>query len=99
MTLLPQQVPYSQMLTKWASIINPLLKNPASNPSILKEVSLVTGNNVVNHKLGQKLQGWYITRMRDVYSQVYDTQDTNQTPALTLNLHASSDVVVDIAVF
>jgi len=99
MILLPQKLDYQQMLTKWASIINPLLSNPAANPTILKNVQLVNGNNVVNHLLGQPLQGWKIRRMRSNFAEIYDTQDSNQTPSLTLNLHSSANVVVDIEVY
>ena len=99
MQLLPQQVTFPQLITKWASIINPILSNPASNPSILNNVKLIAGNNSVPHKLGTKLQGWYITRMQGNYSQIYDTQNSNPYPALNINLNSSAAVTVDILVF
>lgn len=85
--------------TKWASQLNPLLSNPISNGILLKSVILATGANVVNHKLGRKPQGWIITRYNGGTANLYDTQDNNQTPALTLNLTSSSAVSVDIYVF
>lgn len=99
MTLLPQQLTYAQLQTKWASIINPLLKNPATSPLLLKNIVLTTGANSVNHKLGQNLQGWYPVRFHGNFAQLFDTQDTNQTPDLTLNLNASTGVTVDLLVF
>ncbi len=98
MTKLPQRLPIMQMQQQWASIIDPILSNPTNNSSVLKNISLVLGANVVPHKLGQPLQGWIITRQRALAS-VYDTQDTNQMPDLTLNLVASAPVVVDLMVF
>lgn len=98
-SILPQQLPYSQMLTKWASILNPLLKNPALDSLILENVTLVTGSNVINHKLGRPLQGFKVTRMRSNFAEIYDTQDSNQMPQLTLNLNASAGVVIDLEVF
>jgi hypothetical protein len=99
MTLLPQMQNLSQLSTKWAAIINPILSNPASNPTILSNVVLKSGANSIPHKLGQNLQGWYITRMEGNFAQIYDTQTTNTTPNLTLNLNASTGVTVNIAVF
>lgn len=84
--------------TKWASELNPLLAAPQNNSSILRSVSLVVGANVVNHLLGRPLQGWKIVRQRAAAS-IYDTQDSNQTPALTLQLTSSAAVSVDIEVF
>lgn len=88
----------SMMQTKWASILNPLLSNPCNQSSILPSVSLKSGANIVNHKLGQKLQGWNIVRQR-ANATIFDTQDSNQTPEITLQLTASGAVVVDIEVF
>jgi hypothetical protein len=89
-----------QMLQNvWATLLNPLLKNPALNSTTLKEVNLVTGSNAINHKLGRKLQGWSLVRQRGVAASIYDEQDSNQMPDLTLVLVSSADVTVDILVF
>jgi hypothetical protein len=82
----------------WSTILNPFIANPALNGNILQNITLTTGANVINHKLGRKLQGWYIVRQRAA-SSIYDTQDSNQNPQLTLTLSASANVVVDIYVF
>lgn len=99
MSDLPKQQTLEQLQSKWPAILNPIIKNPSNNASILQNVSLIAGTNVVNHKLGAKLQGWSITRMRGVSAAIYDNQDTNQTPQLTLVLVSSAPVVVDILVF
>jgi hypothetical protein len=96
---LPQMLTFPQLQTKWASIINPLLINPVLDASLLQNVVLISGNNIVNHKLGRPLQGWYPVRFHGSYAQLYDTQDTNQTPQLTLNLNASTNVKIDLVVF
>ncbi len=84
--------------TDWIAKINPILANPLNAPSILKNVRLTTGANVINHLLGHKLQGWFIVRQRSA-GTVYDTQDSNQMPELTLQLTSSANVTVDLAVF
>ncbi len=84
--------------TKWSSQINPVINNPPNKSIILENVILISGTTVVNHKLGRKLQGWTIIRQRSGAS-IYDDQDHNQMPDLTLVLVSDASVVVNIEVF
>lgn len=84
--------------SNWSSQLNQLLQNPCNIGILLSNVSLASGANIVNHNLGRKLQGWSIVRKRAA-SDIYDTQDSNKYPQLTLQLTASSAVVVDLYVF
>ncbi len=86
----------NQMQTKWRGILNPLLAKPQS--IILTNVSLINGTTVINHLLGRPLQGWKPVRVR-ASATIYDSQDSNQTPAVTLVLVSSAAVVVDLEVF
>lgn len=88
----------SLMETKWASIINPFISNPSLSSSIINNVSLKNGTTVINHLLGRKLQGWRLCRVRGP-ATIYDNQDKNQTPELTLVLISNAVVDVDIEVF
>ncbi len=83
---------------KWSSILNPIISNPATSSLILKNVQLSSGTNVINHKLGRKLQGWNIVRLRGAAS-IYDDQDSNSMQDLTLVLVSNTQVLVDIEVF
>jgi hypothetical protein len=96
---LPLKQDWSMAQNTWATQLNPVISSPLSTPTILKQVHLALGANTVNHKLGQTLQGWFVTRYYGSWAQIYDTQATNQTPQLTLNLNASSAVIVDLVVF
>lgn len=98
MQKLPQQLTVQDLQNKWASIIDPVTTNPVNNSLILKNISLTTGNNTINHKLGRKLQGWNIIRKRAA-AEIYDAQDSNQMPALTLVLVSDADVTIDLTVF
>lgn len=89
---------FSLLQTAWANLINPNLANVANNSLILKNVTLATGDNTLNHKLGHKLNGWVLTRQRAGVT-VYDKQDTNPNPSVTLILNSSGNAVVDIEVF
>jgi hypothetical protein len=99
MANLPQMQTLAQLQPKWASILNPIVANPANNSLILKNIVLTTGSNAVNHKLGRPLQGWKPVRWQGAWAQVYDTQNTNQTPQLTLELVSSAPVTIDLEVF
>lgn len=96
--MLPQRLPLYQMQVNWAQQLDPIISNPLNNSLILQKISLKTGINVVNHKLGRRLAGWNPTRVRAA-ANFYDQQDTNQTPDLTLVLVSSADVVIDLLVF
>ncbi len=96
--MLPQRLPLDQMQTTWANALNPLIANPYLNGILLKNVSLVAGSNVVSHRLSRNLQGWNPTRIRSS-ATLYDQQDSNQNPQLTLILVASAPCVVDLWVF
>jgi hypothetical protein len=96
--MLPQKLPWELAQTQWATQINPVLANPLSGAIILKNVQLSSGANVINHRLGRALQGWYPVRVR-ASATFYDTQDTNNYPELTLNLTASAKVTIDLVVF
>lgn len=85
------------MQNRWKAILDPVIANPSNQSAILKEVSLKSGSNTINHLLGHTLRGWKIIRQRAA-AAIYDTQDTNQRPELTLLLTSDNPVVVDIEV-
>jgi len=95
---LPLHLDLQMMQTKWKSAIDPIIANPSNSSIILKNISLAIGDNTINHKLGHNLTGWKIVRLRAA-SSIYDKQDSNQTPALTLILNSSAACVADIEVF
>lgn len=87
---------FELMQTKWASILNPLLARP--QPIILKNITLNNGTTTINHKLGRRLSGWKTVRVR-ASATIYDNQESNQSPNLTLILISNAAVVVDLEVF
>lgn len=82
----------------WGASLDPLLDNPSNKRLRLAGVSLANGTTVINHKLGRKLQGWNTIRVRAA-ATIYDAQDSNQTPELTLVLISNAAVTVDLEVF
>ncbi len=89
---------FSMHQTQWSSVLDPLLSNPVIAGVLLKNVTLVIGANVINHKLGRPLQGWVPVRLRSSVT-IFDTQDANQLPELTLQLTASAAAIIDLYVF
>lgn len=89
---------FKLLQTAWRSVLEPILKRPQNHSTILKEVSLAIGTNVIKTTLDRKLQGWKLVRQRSSAS-IYDAQDGNPNPQTTLILISSADVVVDIEVF
>lgn len=89
---------FQLMQNRWASLIEPTLSNPLVQGQLLTNVTIVAGSNVVNHKLSRPLVGWLVVRQRALAS-LFDTQDSNTRPALTLLLTSSADVMVDLYVF
>lgn len=88
----------SLMQTKWASVINPILSAPIVNGLLLNSVSLVSGDNTINHKLGRKLQGWIVVG-KTANANIFDKQATNTMPELTLVLNSSATTTVNLWVF
>ncbi len=80
---------------RWSSQLNPVLANPLTNPTILKNIALVSGANVINHKLGQTMQGWFVTDI-NASATVYRSAPFND---LTLTLTASAPCTISLGVF
>lgn len=89
----------NQLQRNVAKVLEPVASNPLVNGIILPSVALAFGDNDVPHKLGRTLQGWFIVRRHGNYRDIFDRQDTNTTPAMTLILNSSGTTTVDIYVF
>lgn len=89
----------TQMQNLWSTQLDPVIQNLLVNGRLIRNQTLIAGANVVNHGLGRSLVGWYVTRLRDGFAQIYDTQDSNSMPSLTLNLNSNAPVSVDLWVF
>lgn len=89
---------FTLLETAWSSLLNPIIDNPVNKSILLKNVKLVTGSNSINTTLGRNLQGWSIVRQRSA-GTVYDNQDNNPKPNLTLLLISSADMTIDLQVF
>ena len=92
---LPRGLPLDQMQTRWASVLNPVLANPLNDVLILPNQVLTSGINVINHRLGQMLQGWFLTDIQGA-ATIYRSAPLSST---TLTLTSSAAVTCNIGVF
>lgn len=83
------------MLTKWSSILNPLLKKVLPQGLLLSNVALANGDTTINHLLSRQMIGWFLTDI-DGAAQIYRSQPLNDK---TLTLTSSAAVTVSIWVF
>jgi len=92
---LPTKLTFDLMLTRWASILNPVLSNPLTNMTVLERVLLASGENQIPHRLGRNQQGWVITDTNAAVT-IYRSKAFNDT---YLYLTASGAVTCSIGVF
>jgi hypothetical protein len=93
--MLSTKLDWSLANPKWASELNPIIGNPMTNMRILPNVTLATGNNVINHGLGKTQQGWVVIDIQGA-ATIYRDAPFNNT---TLTLYASAGVIVSLGVF
>lgn len=89
------KLPWNLMNPKLASILNPLLAMPQSSAQLIIGFNLVTGANIIPHKLGRQMQGWSLTDLTATIT-VYRSAPFNSK---TLTLTASGPATVNIEVF
>lgn len=93
----------NQLQSNIGLVVNPLQEIPLNQGVLIQNVSLTSGANRIPHGLGRPLIGWFVTRMRTVFRQIYDTDDAVVSPpndtSLYLYLNSSGTVVCDLFIF
>lgn len=79
----------------WAAALNPVIAGQISQASILENIVLVTGVNIINHKLGRTMRGWFFT---DINADI-DFHRSAPLNSKTLTLTCSGPAIVNIGVF
>lgn len=92
---LPLQKDIELLQTKWKAILDPVLKNPLTNMTILQNVVLYTGNNQVPHRLGKLQQGWLLIDVQGP-ATIYRYQGFTDS---YLYLNSSANVTISLGVF
>lgn len=97
MANLPQKQSPSQMQTKWAAQLNPLLSNLLIQGQLLTNQTLINGTTAINHKLGRTPQGWFLVSPQAAAVVYQAAQQPN--PTLLLTLVSNAAVQTSIWVF
>jgi hypothetical protein len=95
MAQLPTKLQPDMQTTKWKSIIDPLLKNPLNDVSIINDVNLKFGANKIAHKLGKKPQGWIILDI-NAAATIYRSEPFDD---LFLTLYSNAVTTISLGVF
>ena len=95
MSQLSSKLEWEMAQNKWAGVLNPIIANPITNPTILKNISLVAGVNVINHGLQKTQQGWFISDI-NAAATVFRSQPFNDK---TITLTSSAAVTINLVVF
>lgn len=88
--------PFQLMQTKWKAELDPVLSNVIVSGLLLSSVSISSASaNVINHTLGRKQQGWYLTDV-NALATLYRSAALNDR---TLTLTSNNDCVISLWVF
>jgi hypothetical protein len=85
----------SRLQTQWKAILDPVIANPTTNPTLLKNIVLKTGVNTINHNLQAIQQGWVVTDINAAIT-LYRSAPYND---LTLTLVASAPATISLLVY
>lgn len=88
----------NQLQSNIINRLNQILGLSILNGNYLPDVALASGDNTINHGLQRNLIGWMIYR-KSAAVNIYDKQNTNDSPETTLILNSSGAVTVSIYVF
>lgn len=96
MEQLSTKLPWELANTRWAAVLNAVLKLPILDGVMLQDISLIANTpKVVNHLLQRKQQGWFLTD-NTANTAVWRTKAFNDT---TITLEASANTTISVWVF
>ncbi len=88
-------IPFTLMQSDWSTELNPIIANPLTKGILLKDVALISGVTVINHKLARVQQGWIVTDQNGS-AEIYRSKPLSPQ---TLTLTSSAAVIVSLYVF
>ncbi|HEY1646032.1 MAG TPA: hypothetical protein VGF75_06775 [Candidatus Saccharimonadales bacterium] len=94
-TPLSSKLPWETANPLWAQVLNPFINGPLNNIQIISNYQFLMGTNIISHKLGRLMIGWFLIDPQGVTS-VYRSAPLN---SLTITLTSSADFTSSIGVF
>lgn len=98
MTFYSKNEEMNKLMNNLDIALAPIINNSFLDFSLVKDISLAIGDNLVDHKLNRTPNGWVVVRKRGA-GNFYDKQDTNTTPTKNYIINSDTAVVVDIYFF
>lgn len=92
---LPKNLTWGMAQSQWPQVIDPVVNNQLNQGQLIGPIALISGTNVINHKLGRNQLGWIITD-QDAASSIYRNAVFNN---LTLSLSSSAPCNISLWVF
>lgn len=90
---LSTNLPFEQMITRWASILNPIIAIQLLQGRPLEKLSLLANTpKTINHFLGRNQVGFIITDQTD-FASIRRTEPWNSQ---TLTLESNADVTINL---
>lgn len=86
---------YNQSVKQSVDALNEI---PFLSGRMLESVALLSGNNVINHKLGRTYQGFWVTKNNAAVIP-YDSSPGSLDKTLQIQLTVASNVTVNLWVF
>lgn len=89
---LPLNLPQAQQSTQWKQQLDPILALPPLQGSFLNDITVTSGNNVINHGLSRLQQGWILVDSTvSTSGPIYRSGEFNTT-TLTLNIPGAGTI-------
>lgn len=76
--------------------LQPIIKSAILNGAQLDNISLASGNNTIEHRLGKKLSGWIVVK-KDSGALIYEVE--SDFPSRILVLNSSSQCNISLWVY
>lgn len=93
---LSTNLPFAQMITRWASILNPLISIPILSGIQIDDIVMTANTPItINHKLGRLPQGWFVVD-NSASAAIWRTQVFNTS---TISLEATANTTISIWIY
>jgi hypothetical protein len=89
---LPLKLTWDMSQTRWATALDPVIKNQLIQGNLISNISLINGVTTINHLLGRKQIGYIITDV-DAAAIIFRSQPLNDK-TLTLTSNAAVNISI-----
>ena len=72
-----------------ANTLDPIVAIPWMGGVLLEDVSLTSGANTIDHKLGREIRGWFVVRIQGA-TATYPVETASDSTSLSLTIGANA---------